>query len=163
MSFIFRASNKVLTGGKHIPRCIQSTISTDLHSHLILLLEATLISFFTDTWKGTSICQIEVPHICMSVLFTFCFLDDCYLFFFLLVKRCQRSSNLKSSQSEFNIKLATLQPHKLWDWQNDLLRSWIKLPIYSACAISVCCKGTEIWEQWSLNIFDYCVLGLPPL
>lgn len=99
----------------------------------------------------------------MYVCFVHFLLPGWLLPYFLLVKRCQRSSNLKSSQSEFNIKLASLQPHKLWDWQNDLLRSWIKLPIYSACAISICCKGTEIWEQWSLNIFDYFVLGLPSL
>lgn len=127
MQLFFRVSNKALKEGKHVPWHIQSTISTNLHSQLVVLLEATLIFFFTDIWKGASICQSEVSHIWMSILFPFCHLDD--YTFLLLMKRQQRNSSLKSSLSEFNIKWVTLQPHKLWDWQSDLLISWIKLPI----------------------------------
>lgn len=80
MSLFFRVSNKVLTGEKHIPWHIQSTISTNLHSQLVVLLEATLIFSFADIWKGAGICQSEVSHIWMSVLFPFCLLDDCTVF-----------------------------------------------------------------------------------
>lgn len=74
--------------------------------------------FFTDTWKGTNICHGEIPHTCMFVLFYL--LADCY--FFLMMKRCQGSSNWKSSQPEFNIKLATLQPYKiLAEWSVQIM------------------------------------------
>jgi len=57
------------------------------------------------------------------------FLPPGWLYRILLMKIHQWNSNLKSSLSEFNIKWVTLQSHKLWYWQTDLLRSWINLPI----------------------------------
>ena len=57
------------------------------------------------------------------------FLPPGWLYRILLMKIHQWNSNLKSSLSEFNIKWVTLQSHKLWYWQSDLLRSWINLPI----------------------------------